>query len=419
MPYDKYDKYYNRDAKTMNWKVAAENVVKATKEADESLKEFNKTAEEIHIDYAAAEQQILSNTVEAADGYSKGEKLSMVMDKAVLQQLGEAVKNQQLKFPDPYPEPQPAMCEEVIEEEEVPLDENTLLFMAKRQEEMLVWYPRKNQGGDYSDNTAALEPIHHYNIRDLLARFFIQTHSQWGVIKNWRANCIGASSFYFGPRAMTFAGGAHMPMFDYDGRNVKTQIRKDVKLLQKDFGLGDAWVYETRRGFHIYFFTDIVTRDDYWDMLEKVKCCKGFKRSARGRGYAILRISAKYTDFDIKPLYVLSAESKELKRMTRKAHTIQALIDLGAECGTHFASMFPQWAHFKQDVKEWKPAPKRPSAKRIKKAPKLAKMEESFFKDEAYTGATTATTFTVTTSDNTWINTGNNGGGGGGTSSGF
>lgn len=271
----------------------------------------------------------------------------------------------------------------------------------RRQEEMLVWYPRKTSGGDYDDNTAALDPIHHYNIQDLLARFFIQTHAQWGAIKNWRVNCIGTTSFCFGQKAERLIGGAHMPMFDYDGRNVKTQIRKDVKLLQKDFELGDAWVYETRRGFHVYFFSDMVARDTYWAMLDTVQCCKGFERSARNRGYAILRVGAKYTDFDIRPLYVLAAESPVLKRMTRKAHTIQALIQLGEDCGTHFASMFPQWAHFKQDPKEWRPATKSKKIKR-RKMPDCPKAQQISAQKITLQGmdasATTSTTYTVNTS---------------------
>jgi hypothetical protein len=208
-----------------------------------------------------------------------------------------------------------------------------------------------------------------------------------------------------------------MPIFDYDGKNVKTQIRKDVKALQKEHGLGDAWVYETRRGFHVYFLTDMVDRDTYWVMLEKAQCCKGFKRSARHRGYAILRVSAKYTDFDIKLLYVLAAKDGKLRRLSRKAHTIQALIGLGQECGTHFASMFPEWAHFKQDPKEWKGSPKKTTAKRIKKAQKDPyEKYETKIKIEPevnFAVASDTVTYTTTTTDNSWYNGGNDSGTGG------
>jgi hypothetical protein len=216
------------------------------------------------------------------------------------------------------------------------------------------------------------------------------------------------------------AGGAQMPMFDYDGKNIKKLIRQDVKLFQEEYGLGDAWVYETRRGFHVYFFTDVVDRDTFWDMLEKAQCCKGYKKASRNRGYSILRVSAKYTDFDIKPLYVLEAKTKTLKRMTRKAHTIRALIDLGIECGTHFACLFPQWANFTQDTREWKTSSNKPRAKRIKKASKEATLTFSESPSGAdsvgftvATGGTPTLTFN-STSNAVWYggtsnNTGNTG----------
>jgi len=457
MPYDKYDKYYGKGEKPLSWKMPAENVVKASKKADESLNKFNKTAEEIHIDYAAAEQQILNNLPGASEGL-KWSNLTVKQAGEVGEQAGKyaaAAKKGMSKA-----EKRVALFEAynggiahtgniepmivpgvektfqgALDGQLFPVDSNAEPvpeelcpnFQAHRATDMLVWYPRNTQGEGYNDNTAALDPIDHFNIQDLLARFFIQTHAQWGAITNWRANCIGITSYCFGHKATAHPGGAHMPIFDYDGRNVKTQIRKDVKALQKEHGLGDAWVYETRRGFHVYFLTDMVCRDDYWVMLEKVQCCKGFKRSARHRGYAILRVSAKYTDFDIKLLYVLAAKDGKLRRLSRKAHTIQALIGLGQECGTHFASMFPAWAHFQQDSKEWKPSPRKATAKRIKKAKKnhsyndtyneminkrKAQLESIQSADEPPTSASTIT-FTATTTDSTWINSENDSGTGG------
>jgi hypothetical protein len=318
--------------------------------------------------------------------------------------------NASIAFGDPFgvaaaaPE---VMAEEVVEDEEGA----DYGFKANRQQEMLVWYPRNASGDGYADNTCALDPIYHYNIQDLLARFFITTHANWGVVKNWRANVIGITSYYFGAAAATKPGGAHMPMFDYDGKNIKKIIRQDVKLLQKEYGLGDAWVYETRRGFHVYFFTDVVARDEFYEMLEKVNCCRGYKQSIRNKGYAVLRVSAKYTDYDIKSLYILDAAKKKLKRMSRKAHTIRALIDLGQECGTHIASMYPQWAHFKQDAKEWKGSAKKPMAKRIKKAPKMKQASTGLFNPEpqgnyivsnTWASTTTTTTTTSATGPDGW-----------------
>ncbi len=230
----------------------------------------------------------------------------------------------------------------------------------ERQNEVLVWYPRGRSGGGYKDPTCAVDPLYYHNIQDLLARFFIHCHAHWGVIENWRDNVIGCTSLV--------QPESHMPMFDYDGKNIKKTIRKDVKLLQEEYGLGNAWVYETRRGFHIYFFCDTISWGNYRTLLAETQGCEGFKRATINRGYAVLRVSAKYTDFDIKPLYVLPSEGSKLRRMPQKAHVIQALLKLGEQCGTHFASMYPQWAHFQQDYKEWKPASDKPGAKRIKKA---------------------------------------------------
>lgn len=262
------------------------------------------------------------------------------------------------------------------EEKEAALSEEAKWSGANRQREMLVFYPRNALGGSYDNPTLSLaKPITYHNIQDLLARFFIGVHALYGVMANWRQQVIGCTSRY-GDQ------DEHMPMFDYDGKNVKKVIRKDVKLLQKKYGLGNAWVYETRRGFHVYFFCDKVNRVTFFSMLEDVQCCKGFKKATRGGGRAVLRVSAKYTEFDIAPLYVLAAKDNKLRRMTSKAHTIRALIDLGQQCGTHFASLFPQWAHFQEDLVVWKPPVKEKKQaaknKHRRKGVRIRKIQKSY-----------------------------------------
>lgn len=311
-----------------------------------------------------------------------------------------------------------------LEEPEVELDEDSARFLQRRGSEMLVWYPRKASGGGYDDNSVVTsDPISHFNIKDLLARFFIQTHASYGVVSNWRPQVIGVTSLYLELGVGGWGEPVHLPMFDYDGKNIKTLIRKDVKLLQKNYDLGDAWVYETRRGFHVYFFCDRVGNQAFFSMLEAVHCCPGFRRAATHRGSAILRVSAKYTDFDIKLLYILpTSDRAKIRRPGRKAHTIQALLALGEECGTHFASMFPQWAHYQEDQKEWKPAPRPKAGKRIRKVSmkdyesmkheakikEMHKLYNSKQEDPATAGSTAAATVTFTT--DTWITVGNSGG---------
>jgi hypothetical protein len=310
------------------------------------------------LDYAKVEQDLVAKMAEAPGvtfpppGFLKSKKMEQMFADSIDEPMPQPVLKKMM----------PPLQEEVLP----PMDEATARFMYKREEEMLVFYPRKQTGaeGYGPDQTCAIEPIRHFNVKDLLARFFVETHARYGEVANWRANCIGTTSMYVGGAKMS----SHMPIFDYDGKNIKTQIRKDVKALQDQWELGDAWIYETRRGFHVYFFTDAVSWRSYQEMLNSTHCCKGFRRAGIERGYSVLRISAKYTEFDINFLYVLAAKAGQLRRMPRKAHMIRALLALGTQCGTHFASMFPQWAHFQQDPKEWKAPPPDPTkGKKIRK----------------------------------------------------
>jgi hypothetical protein len=285
-----------------------------------------------------------------------------------------------------------------------------------QNQEILAWYPRGNQG--YETQTTYSSTLGYQNVRDLLARFFIETHFGYGKINNWRDYCIGVSNLNFGNDH-----GTVMPMFDYDGKNVKKVIRSDVKLLQTKYSLGDAWVYSTKRGFHVYFFSDSLDKDHYEDALKQTKCCAGFRRNTLKAHFAVLRISAKYTRFDIEPLYVLPGEPGVLRRMTAKGHTIRALLALGMESGAHLASLYPQWAHYSEDQKEWKPpAAKGESAKKGKRIRKVAQKDEmvlggalsaNIFSDKnsgmyenekamagPYETATT-TTYTITTTQDT------------------
>ena len=227
-------------------------------------------------------------------------------------------------------------------------DPVTTPFRRHQRAEVLVYYPRHSPRGDYIENTCNMGEILYTNIRSLLARFFIGIHASPERIKDWRSWCIGAISW------VSSSTNRHMPMFDYDGKNVKTQLKKDVKLLQERYALGDAWVYHTKRGFHVYFFTDLVPWDEYWAMLCETKCCKGFRTAAKRHNYGTLRVSAKYTKFDIGLEYILRSQKRYPRRMIRKAHLIQELLKMGQDCETHFASLFPQWAQFREDETEWR-----------------------------------------------------------------
>jgi hypothetical protein len=238
------------------------------------------------------------------------------------------------------------------------------VFPNYRTWEMLVFYLRKSQ--DYSNNNGEHGPgyLEFINVKELLARFFVGTYFQVDRIKNWRNRCIGITSMM--DPAHSSYGGPHMPMFDYDG-NVKKKIKKDVATFQDKYGLGDAWVYKTKKGFHVYFFCDAVSYEIYMQMLKEADCCKGFRDRSMKKRYAVLRVSAKYTKFDIELEYILKSKNTSVvKRPLRKALVVQELISLGQQCGTHFASLFPQWARFKEDTKEWRSPPK-PKTRKVRK----------------------------------------------------
>lgn len=285
-------------------------------------------------------------------------------------------------------------------------------------EEHLVFYPRDVAEEEYGSHTVNIGTQIYTNVTDLLARFFLTSYYHFKKIDNWRDYCIGVTSYLDerpDPDRPEHYFSAHMPMFDYDGKNIKTLIRKDVKLLQENFGLGPAHVFRTKRGFHVIFMCDAVRWDTYLDMLNVVKCCKGFKKCTTRSHWGTLRVSAKYTDFDIEPEYVLTPqENTKAWKKLRKGHLIERLHALGRECGTHIADMYPQWANFEQDAKPWKPRANRPAGavKRIrKKKAVLQKAKEPQFyindsgvkiSNNTTAGATWNVHYTTTTDGNNW-----------------
>jgi hypothetical protein len=241
-----------------------------------------------------------------------------------------------------------------------------------RSAEMLVHYPRTAKRGEaYEDNTVNPGWLNFHNVKDLLARFFVTVHSQHGKVRNWRDLCIGITS-------LDNEGDGHLPMFDYDGSNIKTRVKKDVKQLQKQFGLGDATIFETRKGLHVYFFSNLVEWGQYQEMMDSVGICKGFKQASERNGYAVLRVSAKYTEFDILPYKVIISPYRGENRPGRKAALIRELLRLGQECGTHLASLYPQWCMYREDMEPWKVAAKRKPGRRVRKVSKEEYLEKKF-----------------------------------------
>ncbi len=283
-----------------------------------------------------------------------------------------------------------------------------------RECETLVYYPRSKSIDDYdSDRSIHIPEIPYLNVRDLMARFFLTAHLTAKKVKNWRDYCVGISSTQTARtrEEATALCQFHMPMFDYDGSNVKSKIRKDVKILQLEFSLGDAWVYKTKRGYHVYFFTDNVAWEQFDTMLQQVQCCKGFRKVSRSRQAAVLRVSAKYTEFDISLQYVLRSKIRSENRVSQKGHVVQSLLQMGQDCNTHVATLFADQVYYEEDETVWRS--KGPGGKRIRKIKKIPHQSAIAVGKQHWVGNATIqyttaadTSTTGFSAYNTWHNSG-------------
>ena len=102
-------------------------------------------------------------------------------------------------------------------------------------------------------------------------------------------------------------------------------------------------------------------------MFDYISCCKGFKEATRRNKHGTLRVSAKYTDFDINPYKIVVSPNKTGARPGKKAALVKAFIQLGQECGTHFTSLYPQWGVFKEDEQPWKHSKTKGKNKTVRK----------------------------------------------------
>ena len=278
------------------------------------------------------------------------EKLTQQLDKKFLEGL------YYYDFPKSSPKPSPK--------------EDPMEHISDR--ERLVAYPR--EGSDYRhSNNLDCGPLEYHNVRELLARFFLSIHYNMTRIHDWRPMCIGITSLLgqkdyrraLGEHEDLEAQNVHMPVLDFDGKNIKTKVKKSVKKVQQKYALGDATLFLTKGGMHVYFFSDAVSFSTLVDIINDSNCCRGFAQATKRHKNAVLRVSAKYTSFDIEFDQVIPSKHQGAKRPYRKAYLVQELIRLGQECGTHIASLYPQWANFQEDPKEW--SPPRAKNKKIRK----------------------------------------------------
>ena len=216
-------------------------------------------------------------------------------------------------------------------------------------------------------NTGSYREMRHFigftNVRELLAKFFLTVHYLNGPVSNWRAWDIGITSYV--QRMHPYGqdprwSNKHMPLLEYDARRTLKTVRADIASAQAKYILGPAWIYKTRRNYQVYFASDFQGFKEYLEMVLQAQCSETFKGAVAANQIGALRVSAEYTDFDITLQEVVAGPNTA--RPPRK-HWLgliaEELIGLGTSCGTHFASLYPQWARYQEDREPWNPRPMR------------------------------------------------------------
>ena len=97
---------------------------------------------------------------------------------------------------------------------------------------------------------------------------------------------------------------------DFDGAKL-LDIESEVKSLQAEFGLSDAWLYRTKNGFHAHFFNDNrLTHGGFTKVLAASKLVdprfrESFAREQEGGKRITIRAAGKYAERDVRFFKVL------------------------------------------------------------------------------------------------------------------
>jgi hypothetical protein len=70
-------------------------------------------------------------------------------------------------------------------------------------------------------------------------------------------------------------GHYYLPFFDYDITN-QAIVENDVRSLQETFTLGDAFLFRTKKGFHVIIL-DLLTGEEWRRVLEESNCDEEYK----------------------------------------------------------------------------------------------------------------------------------------------
>lgn len=85
----------------------------------------------------------------------------------------------------------------------------------------------------------------------------------------------------------------HVPLIDYDGKD-SGFMRSMLRYAQYEWGWGTAWVFESRRGYHIWTADIIPKFRDYCWQLARLPCeSKEHAVMSAESGFATLRLTPK------------------------------------------------------------------------------------------------------------------------------
>ena len=135
---------------------------------------------------------------------------------------------------------------------------------------------------------------------------FWQGFKQWAKFEKQemeiRSLAIGINS------TVDLTKDLHIIMLDYDVKD-KELVIESVMELQDFWHLSDAWIYQTKNGFHVYFFHDIVPYGRLKLIIEYARYVDPmYKYISRYYDHKTVRAAGKYKEKDIIFLEILKGK---------------------------------------------------------------------------------------------------------------
>lgn len=158
-------------------------------------------------------------------------------------------------------------------------------------------------------NTASKRPV--IKAVDKLTEVVAEAQNTVKAIKDMAIPGIGKVAVALG--FLSKQPDGQLPILDYDEATLEF-VERDATGLQKKFNLGPATIYQTQRGFHVFFYADRLTTIEYFDLLGMASCCEEFRKIGEKLGYTILRIAGKYDKNDIQFVKILDTNARVVKQ---------------------------------------------------------------------------------------------------------